>query len=39
MPLSENGDLVNMIFCLASFEQTGAGFSDRTTGPDPFHVR
>ena len=39
MPLSENGDLVNMIFCLASFEQTGADFSDRTTGPEPFHVR
>lgn len=39
MPLSENGDVVNMIFCLASFEQTGADFSDRATSPDPFHVR
>ena len=39
MPLSENGDLVNMIFLLASFEQTGVDFSGRTTAPDPFHVR
>jgi len=39
LPLSEDDELVNMIFCLVTFEQTNAGFSDRTTGPEPFHVR
>jgi PAS domain len=28
LPLSEDDELVNMIFCLVTFEQTDAGFSD-----------
>ena len=39
MPLSEDGDRVNMIFCLASFEPTRTGSSDRNTSSGLFPTR